>query len=483
MRLFLLIIWGLIIITVFPVTGNTGIISVFGDGRNFGSLYDNKDDSGILIIDGFEAYIELEKNMTIGRINLIWKSITEKPEIELFGGMSLFNIRRININDVIYKNKQSEILFEKIKVKILKVRFSGIKNSKNELSEITIPEQEINLSNFNLEIYSEKVSGSSFQVKIKGNMSFSCSLIVNESDGGDEKILNSTSFSETHVFKVDGLKSGTSYLYRVRYNYNDYIAYSQVKKIKTYGQKPFKIKNINVVPQNGYSIINISASASFMYLIKYGEQKNILSFEDQSHGFVKQGEIIIDSIGPGKDVYAEIDITDQMGRNRIKKTLKFTQPDRNVAFLKKVNGTFNVGYYDKNIDKLNLGKVTDGNKECNDGMALSSDISRNDQNVIIDLGQEIILKKVVTTWWKLAYSKNYDISVSKDKLKWQKVVSAVNADTGIHKRSPDGNPIIVVNNEIDNIIGRYVQLICKKRKYFSKHFNWNYIALIEVEVY
>jgi hypothetical protein len=117
-------------------------------------------------------------------------------------------------------------------------------------------------------------------------------------------------------------------------------------------------------------------------------------------------------------------------------------------------------------------------------MATSSSIRKGDQNVTIDLGSSYPISSVVSYWRALAYPESFSVNLSEDGRTWTELQSKINAGEGGFARSDAGDPMRVVSTDAGGARGRFVQILIEKDSpYYAKHGDWDFVQLMEVEVF
>jgi len=174
--------------------------------------------------------------------------------------------------------------------------------------------------------------------------------------------------------------------------------------------------------------------------------------------------------------------------NAVESEVKNFRPARaNLALGKKASGTFiylppNDALVDSKKDVLS--RCVDGITSYFKGMATSGSVRGADQAVTIDLGGNYPIDSIVCYWRALAYPESFSIKVSSDGTSWTEVSSKVNAGEGALARSDAGDPMRVVSAPANGATARYIQVfVAKDSPYYVKHANWDFVQLMEVEVY
>lgn len=165
----------------------------------------------------------------------------------------------------------------------------------------------------------------------------------------------------------------------------------------------------------------------------------------------------------------------------------FRPPRANIALGKSVTGTFsNLPPSDPLVSTNGsiIGRIVDGRTNYFNSMATSGSIRGADQQVTIDLGGSYSLDSVVSYWRALAYPEKFIIRASRDSVSWTDLASGVNAGEGAFARSDSGDPMRVTSTLCSGTTARYLQiLVPKDSPFFVKHANWDFVQLMEVEVF
>ncbi|MFA4906279.1 MAG: discoidin domain-containing protein [Candidatus Margulisiibacteriota bacterium] len=197
--------------------------------------------------------------------------------------------------------------------------------------------------------------------------------------------------------------------------------------------------------------------------------------------------VTLTNLSPDQAYYYRVKAWDAFG-NQVESGLSFLRPPRvNLAISKKVAGTFtSFPPNDPLVDKSSaaLPRAVDGLTGYFKGMATSTSVRGSDQSLIIDLGGSFQVSSVVSYWRALAYPESFSIGVSLDGNAWTELSNQINAGAGGFARSDAGDPMRVVSTDLNGAVCRYVRIfIPKDSPYFVKHADWDFVQLMEVEVY
>jgi hypothetical protein len=166
-------------------------------------------------------------------------------------------------------------------------------------------------------------------------------------------------------------------------------------------------------------------------------------------------------------------------------TLK-TQPS-NLAQKALVSGTFIVqptqdAYVVQVAEPLQ--RLTDGSDSYFDSLVTSGDPDKAEQYVIVDLGEPQPVQYLVIYWRALAYSKDYNVSISEDGNTWQDVAVKNSAANGFAVYSRTGDPLLLMKHELDNVRARYLKItIPQGSEYFVADKTWNWVQMMEIKAF
>ena len=195
----------------------------------------------------------------------------------------------------------------------------------------------------------------------------------------------------------------------------------------------------------------------------------------------------LSSLVSGKTYFYQVKAWDANGNMVQSKVQNLRPAGTNLALKKKVSGTFtSLPPKDNLVDKTTnvLNRAVDGMTGYFKGMATSGSIRKGNQEVTIDLGQSYRIDSIVSYWRALAYPENFKIRVSNDNVNWKEISSKLDAGQGAFARSDAGDPMRVVNIAAKGARARYVQVLVEKDSpCYAKHANWDFVQLMEVEVF
>jgi hypothetical protein len=221
--------------------------------------------------------------------------------------------------------------------------------------------------------------------------------------------------------------------------------------------------------------------------LSYGPSPDKLEQSAAVYETGRQSSATLYNLEPGRSCYYQARVWDAYGSMAESPVKNFAPARENAALGKKVLGTFSElpprdSFVNKNGDVL--ARVTDGGTSYFTAMATSRSVNLEDQYAIIDLGKSSPISNVVTYWRNLAYPLEFDISISNDGVNFGDGAAGLNAGSGAFSRSDTGDPMRVVSADLKGTLARYVKVLVKKgAPCFQKHADWDFVQLMEVEVY
>jgi len=196
---------------------------------------------------------------------------------------------------------------------------------------------------------------------------------------------------------------------------------------------------------------------------------------------------VLTGLTPGLAYFYKVEATDGYGRT-IASAVNTLNPARaNLALNKPVSGTFtafppNDNLVDRSKDVIS--RVADGVTGYFKGMATSGSVKKQNQEAVIDLGSNYPINSIVCYWRALAYPEDFTVQVSSDGTNWRNLANNLNAALGAGARSDAGDPMRVTATEGKGASARYVKVLIKKDSpFYAKHANWDFVQLMEVEVF
>jgi len=297
----------------------------------------------------------------------------------------------------------------------------------------------------------------------------------------------SLGYATNHSVILNNMEKGTVYYYYIEStDKKGKIEKTPLFQLKTKGTPDTQLLSLSVVTnQETYFVLqweaNVPIQVSVLY-IQYGDShKKATKFTKP----LQKGTIKIDGLAPRTSYYYLLQYKDQSGKVFKDKIKTILTKENNVALHKPVKGTFTKNikddkYFQKSSKIIN--RVTDGKMNYFTGMAVSGNIKKTDQFVIIDLQDDFDIDSIEVFWRALSYSTDYKILISLDNKNWKIVKNKLNAAKGKKMRGEKGDPILY-NTIFVHEKARYVKLIASKNQFYNKHEQWNYVQLMEIKVY
>jgi len=245
--------------------------------------------------------------------------------------------------------------------------------------------------------------------------------------------------------------------------------------------RPYAVSNQSAIIMYKTSIGAVSGQ------VQYGRNPNNL---DKAAANLESGvinSVTLTGLDPNFTYFYKVKAQDALG-NQVESKVQSFQPARaNLALEKPVSGTFsNLPPNDPLVNQTKnvLSRVVDGTTGYFQGMATSGSVRAADQQVTIDLGESHPIGSIVSYWRALAYPESFTVRISEDKATWKELSTRINAGEGAFARSDAGDPMRVVNTPSDGTRARYVQIFIEKNSpCFAKHPNWDFVQLMEVQVF
>lgn len=297
----------------------------------------------------------------------------------------------------------------------------------------------------------------------------------------------SLGYATNHSAILNNMEKGSVYYYYIEStDEKGKIEKTDLFQLKTKGIPDTKLLSLSIITnEETYFVLrweaNVPIKASVLY-IQYG---NSHKKETKFTKPLLKGRIRVDGLIPKTSYYYLFQYKDQSGKVFKDKIKTIVTKENNVALHKSVKGTFNKNIKnDKYFQKSSkiIKRVTDGKMDYFTGMAVSGNIKKTDQLVIIDLKDYINIDSIDVFWRALSYSTDYKILISLDKKNWKTVKKKLNAAKGKKMRGEKGDPILY-NTIFVHEKARYIKLIASKNQFYNKHEKWDYVQLMEIKVY
>lgn len=161
----------------------------------------------------------------------------------------------------------------------------------------------------------------------------------------------------------------------------------------------------------------------------------------------------------------------------------FTTPLKNVAYNKPATGTFNRLPESEFVDDSTpaVTRINDGKIEWYSGMAVSGEVNYEEQYVIINLLENVKLKKIITYWNANYYPYDYQFMYSTNGSDWN---SIDRSHIEYMNEIADDNSPMAVDTIETNITAKYVGLFIEQgQEIYSRYIYRNYVQLMELETY
>lgn len=249
----------------------------------------------------------------------------------------------------------------------------------------------------------------------------------------------------------------------------------------------FRLQNVDsyaVGDNQAYVLFKTSIGAVGGEIV-YGLDSKNLTRKASITEFGVINSAALTGLNPNRVYFYKVTAHDAFGRS-VSSNIKTLSPKkRNIAKDKKVSGTFTaLPPKDPYVTKGNvLSRVVDGKLSYFYGMATSQSVRNSAQYVTIDLGRTYPLKNAIIFWRALAYPEDFSVSISNDSRNWSSVAAKLNAALGAFGRSETGDPMRVVNVNLRRS-ARYIRVyVDKNSPCYQKHANWDFVQLMEVQVF
>lgn len=443
--------------------------------------------------------INLKEKKYVKNVTILWHKKYPAPCVKILGSIDYLNWSLIkNIKNIKKQPVKNNYIVHKINlknkvaqfIKILISQDGKIKNNGNNIIKI-------NEIYFN---YSEKLKPKLINSSIQSIKKNKATIIWNtdfETLGQirygihPDKISDIHTeyfYTKSHSLLLKNLERGTKYFYQIINQTPDNKYF--ISKLLTFKTKgiPFpKIEKININKRTHNSItLSIKPNIRTSLVMKYGTDPDKLNKTISIKKLKKKHIINIKGLQPLTKYYCQVTIKDKQ-KNLFKMKYEFLTVEYNIALNKKAWGTFYNDYI-ADIFRLKgniIKRVNDGSFDYKTGMAVSLNPMKSDQFIIIDLGKNKEIEKIITYWRALAYPYLYFIYFSKDSKKWHRYKKMVN----LKKAKPkfiqgSGIPMIIGETDIDNIQTRFVKiLIPKGTPYYKKYKLYHFLQLMEIKIY
>ncbi len=295
---------------------------------------------------------------------------------------------------------------------------------------------------------------------------------------------------KVHKIVVGGLLQGTKYYYQpVVRDLNGKLVVGKVKFFKTRGIPLPKFEAVDTVEINKFStILSWDMNVPGKCDIYFGTSQNNMKKYYSTDSLEKKHKIKIKKLIPETKFYYKIVVFDKFN-NKAEYKGDFITKFHNIAFKKKVYGTYYYSYKRNSVFSIGyLGKVTDGKYNVK-GIARSEDIRKKDQSVIIDLTKKYKLRDVNVVWRGVAYSRNFNVDIGNDLKNWVTIKKNIDARTSGKRMLSHGSYGLFlqsVNVKTGGKSARYVRIISRKGSKVGSTLPYDpdpYLQLAEVEIF
>lgn len=381
--------------------------------------------------------VELSQSKYIKRIKIYFVENSNPESVKLEFSQNLFVWETAGSTKRFQKYKSSiklaDIFSYNRVANFVKINFKNPEDKEIKISEIQI---EINNK---LKVSSARLKAleiGKYKVKLKVISDIATSVFIKYGESLDTLIDGPTTveFQKQNIINLTGLLRGTEYyIVGIVKDCNNNIRYTEPLKIKTRGIplpliKKVKIKEI----KNDYIIIDFYSNVETKYNIFFGYSYNKLRKATYKK-FSQQHRFILKNLKPETLVYYQIEIIDKFGNKKKSEIYNAQTLPENIARHSKIKGDFN--YIGESIapqmDKDASKRLIDGSFSYKNGSAMSGNIFSKNQQLVFDLRRITPIQRIDFIWWGLMYSTAFDIQISKDGIKWQKIRKDVNVDKNI----------------------------------------------------
>jgi len=474
------------------VIGNIPNLKVLTDGvikiKNYIEVKDFAKEPYFIIVLGQAKYIN--------GIKFYWVKGFEPLTVRIETSKSLFKWQNIQLISYLKFKEEKDFLVSEHTLKniacfFVKVTILRPKNKSVKLSEVEL----FSNPTLKLKITSQKVINikkHSAEVVFKTSIPSTGYLRFGLSPNNLTKNVGiEIDIYSTHKIKLSDLLQGTKYYYQpVARDLNNNIAVGKISSFQTKGIPLPKFSKVDVFDVKKFSakikwIMNVPCKSTLLL----GTSVNDLKEYYNSKNFKKENIVKINKLVPDREFYFKIFSVDKfnnkIGTHGIFKTLS-----DNIAFGKKVYGNF--FYYPRKYrSDFNFGilkRITDGNYEVN-GIAKSGNITKSSQSVIVDLGREFKIDKIHVIWRGIAYSRKFNVYLSSDMKRWEKIKKNLDAKKDgirISSQKTYGLFLRLVEIKLKGKIARYIKILVPKNSEVGSDIPFppgDFLQLAEVEVF
>lgn len=469
------------------------IRSVLGNIKNSVLLYDNIIEPSNFSLFKYQKkkntyfILELSQNKYIEWIKIYFTDNSNPEAVKIEFSQNLFTWETVAVTKKFQRYKSSiklaNIFCYNRAAKFVRVNFKNSQNKAIKISEIQI---EINNK---LKVSSAKLEAleiGKYKVKLKVTSDIATSLFIKYGEALDSLIdgPSTLEYRKQNIINITGLLRGTEYYFvGIVKDCNDNIKYTEPIKFKTRGIPLPRIKNVKIKEIGSKFIsINFDSNVETKYNIFFGYSYDKLH-KAAYRKFSQKHSVILKNLKPETLIYYQIEIIDKSGNREISEIYNARTLPENIAIGSKISGDFNyIGesiapQLDKNAGK----RLVDGDYSYRNGSVMSGNIFSKNQQLILDLRRITAVQRIDFIWWGLMYSTAFDIEISKDNKKWQKIQENVNVNKNIRYNFKINTPYIVSRVYVKDRI-RYIRVIFKRGKCKRRFPQYVNLRLLEVLV-
>lgn len=320
--------------------------------------------------------------------------------------------------------------------------------------------------------------------EVKFELSHPCSISVaygkNPEALESENMLVVTDVSQNHVVKLQGLEAGQRYYLRAvaRNIYGDETSRSQTVEFYTKGRLIPYIENVKIFVGTTWAVFLVRTSVSTVREVIITVKKGRKVFKNDLSS--KEAAVIVDGLDWGREYSWTLVCCSEQGDKQCSKKGRFTTRNLNVAFLKKVEGTF---VYDESgkKDLKVLQRIVDGSLSFKRGMARSGDPSRAAQWAGVKLGRVFRVSRVIVYWDALCFPEKFLLQAFYKGKKTGSVTLA-HLDKIPTVRNDYGSPMKVVEAKLCRSADYIKIIVPKGTPYYKKFEGYNFLQIYEIEV-
>lgn len=296
---------------------------------------------------------------------------------------------------------------------------------------------------------------------------------------------------DIHKVSTSGLLKGTEYFYQpVARDLNGNLIIGSVASFKTKGIPLPKIVNLAVEKASPFSV-ELAWGFNVPCRMELGIEKAAAEpvKRHETKALKSAGRLRIGKLMPETKYRYRITGTDKFN-NRTVQEGDFTTPAENIALGKKAYGTFYypVDGYGIKYDFALFKRITDGNRDM-EGMVESGNVATGDQMAIVDLGNDFKIRNATVIWRGIAYSRAFNLDVSKDMKNWTGVKKGIDArkdGSKILSRGEHGLFLRTVDVNCSGTEARYVRILLPKGSAAGSDLPFDakpFLQLAEIEAY